>query len=330
MRVDPSDDCTFWYTQEYQATTQSANWNTRIGSFKFSSCGQATIATTTTLASATNPSTYGQQVVFTATVTPGSGSGIPTGTVTFKDGATLLGSAALSGGTASLATAALSTGSHTITASYGGDANYLSSVSAAVSQTVNKANTTTVVSSSANPATVGQSVTFTAQVSPTAATGTVTFYDGGNPIGTAAVVAGSASLSTAALSVGPHSITATYGGDGNYNSSTSAALNQTINNLTGTTTALASSANPSVRGQKVTLTATVSATSGSGIPTGTVKFLDGATSLGTSTLSSSGIATLTIPNFSLGSHSITAQYGGSASYNGSTSAVLVQVVNAKK
>src|ERR1043165_1264183 len=71
---------------------------------------------------------------------------------------------------------------------------------------VNKANTTTVVSSSANPATVGQSVTFTAQVSPTAATGTVTFYDGGNPIGTAAVVAGSASLSTAALSVGPHSI----------------------------------------------------------------------------------------------------------------------------
>jgi len=39
MRIDPSDDCTFWYTQEYQATTQSAAWNTRIGSFKFTSCG---------------------------------------------------------------------------------------------------------------------------------------------------------------------------------------------------------------------------------------------------------------------------------------------------
>ena len=330
MRVDPSDDCTFWYTQEYQATTQSANWNTRIGSFKFSSCGQAATSTTTTLASSANPSSYGQQVVFTATVTPASGSGTPTGTVTFKDGATLLGSAALSGGAASLATATLATGPHSITASYGGDANYLSSVSTAVSQTVNRANTTTVVSSSANPATVGQSVTLTAQVSPSAATGTVTFYDGGNSIGTAAVVAGKASLSTSALSAGAHSITAAYGGDGNYNSSTSAALNETINNLTSTTTALASSANPSVRGQKVTFTATVSAASGSGTPTGTVKFLDGGTSLGTSTLNSSGVATLTATGLSLGSHSITAQYGGSASDNGSTSAVLVQVVNAKK
>jgi hypothetical protein len=39
MRIDPSDDCSFWYTQEYQATTQFANWNTRIGSFRFPSCG---------------------------------------------------------------------------------------------------------------------------------------------------------------------------------------------------------------------------------------------------------------------------------------------------
>jgi len=38
MSVDPTDDCTFWYTQEYYATTGSFNWATRIGSFKFNSC----------------------------------------------------------------------------------------------------------------------------------------------------------------------------------------------------------------------------------------------------------------------------------------------------
>ena len=39
MTVDPVDDCTFWYTQEYYATDSSFNWRTRIGNFKFDSCG---------------------------------------------------------------------------------------------------------------------------------------------------------------------------------------------------------------------------------------------------------------------------------------------------
>src|SRR3989449_1488360 len=78
MRIDPSDDCTFWYTQEYEATTQSAGWSTRIGSFKFPSCGQAVTSTTTAVTSSLNPATHGNSVTFTASVTPSSG---PTGSV---------------------------------------------------------------------------------------------------------------------------------------------------------------------------------------------------------------------------------------------------------
>ncbi|HEX3085245.1 MAG TPA: Ig-like domain repeat protein, partial [Pyrinomonadaceae bacterium] len=84
------------------------------------------VTTTTTLASDNNPSTYGQTVTFTATVS--SSAGTPTGTVTFKDGATILGTGTLNGsGQATLTTSSLSTGTHAITAVYEGTSNYLSS-----------------------------------------------------------------------------------------------------------------------------------------------------------------------------------------------------------
>jgi Bacterial Ig-like domain (group 3) len=119
MMTDPSDDYTFWYTQEYQATTQSTDWNTRIGSFKFPSCGQTLVSTTTTLVSSANPSPYGQPVTLTATVTPASGTATPTGSVTFQDGGAAFGSGVLNAsGQATYATAALAVGSHSITAVY--------------------------------------------------------------------------------------------------------------------------------------------------------------------------------------------------------------------
>jgi hypothetical protein len=121
MRIDPTDDCTFWYTQEYQATTQSANWNTRILSFRF--------------ASSPNPSTFGQTVTFTATVTPSA-----TGTVSFYEGATLLGSAPLSASSdAQWSTASLGEGTHAITAVYSGDGTFMGSTSNDLTQTVNVA-----------------------------------------------------------------------------------------------------------------------------------------------------------------------------------------------
>lgn len=93
------------------------------------------VATTTTLASSLQPSILGQSVTFTAVVNP-AGPGTPTGTITFKDGSTTIGSGALSGGKAMLTTASLSVGSHLLTATYGGDTNFSGSTSAALTQNV--------------------------------------------------------------------------------------------------------------------------------------------------------------------------------------------------
>jgi hypothetical protein len=91
-------------------------------------------ATATTISSSVNPSFQGQLVTFTATVT--SAAGVPTGTMTFKDGAATLGTSTLTGGVAAFATAALAPGAHSITAVYGGSANFAGSTSSVLTQTV--------------------------------------------------------------------------------------------------------------------------------------------------------------------------------------------------
>lgn len=102
--------------------------------------------------------------------------------------------------------------------------------------------------------------------------------------------------------------------------------------------ALVSAPNPSTYGQSVTLTATVSqATSGLPTPTGTVTFMDGSMSIGAGQLNASGVATFAtaIPNqrgggspLSVGTHTITAVYGGDSNFSGSTSAAIDQQVTA--
>src|SRR5262249_9633578 len=115
---------------------------------------------------------------------------------------------------------------------------------------------TTSLTSSANPSTFGQSVTFTATVSPATASGTVTFLDGGTNIGTGTLSSGVATFATGALSVASHSITASYVGDGNDLASISTALTQTVTRAP-TTVSLASSTNPSLYGASATFTATI-------------------------------------------------------------------------
>src|SRR5437588_8069257 len=103
MSIDPADDCTFWYTNEYLTTNGSFNWKTRIGSFKFTSCGRpGSSLSATTLISSLNPSALRQAVTFPATVKPVSGTVTPTGTVTSQDGAAELGTGMLCGGTETL------------------------------------------------------------------------------------------------------------------------------------------------------------------------------------------------------------------------------------
>jgi uncharacterized repeat protein (TIGR01451 family) len=103
--------------------------------------------------------------------------------------------------------------------------------------------------------------------------------------------------------------------------------NQAAAPLTATTTAIASSANPSTFGQSITFTATVAGVSGPGTPTGKVTFLDGQTVLGTSPLNASGVAELSTSTLSAGSHTITGSYGGDVAFQPSISAPLAQVVN---
>jgi len=289
------------------------------------------LGTTTSVVSSANPSVFGQSVTLTASVKATvKGSGQPTGTVTFLDGTSTLGTATLSAGKGSFEISTLAVGTHAITAVYSGDTTFAGSTSPNLSQTVNQDATRTTVTASSKQSVFGQSVTFTATVtakSPGSGTptGQVTFMDGSTQLGNATLSGGTATLTTSSLSVGNHAITVVYGGNTDFLTSTSTALSHRVNQ-DGTTTVVSSSANPSVYGQLVTFTATVSAASpGSGTPTGIVTFYDGSKALGKATLSS-GMASFETSALSVGTHSITAVYGGDTDFKGSRSAILKQVV----
>jgi hypothetical protein len=186
---------------------------------------------TTVLSSSHNPSVFGQSVTITATVSGGGGT--PTGNVTFYDNGVSLGSNTLSGGVTTYNTSAFSVSSHSLTASYGGDSNFQSSTSSPLSQVVNVANTTTTLIASPNPAMPGQTVVFTATVSVVAQgagtpTGSVGFFDGATFLGSSPISSGVATFNTNALTIGAHTITASYIGDSHFFASISSNLPFTV------------------------------------------------------------------------------------------------------
>ena len=190
--------------------------------------GLAVQRTTTSKVKAIQTSTlFGQSVTLTATVGVSSpGGGTPTGTVTFMDGSTVLGTGTLStsGGvtTATLTTTKLPVGTRSLTAVYGGDTDDQGSTSAALAYKVSADATTTALAASPSAAVYGQSVKLTASVKVTSPgagtpTGTVTFKDGSTTLGTGtlSLVNGVAvaTFTTVALPVGTRSLTAVYGDD---------------------------------------------------------------------------------------------------------------------
>jgi hypothetical protein len=285
--------------------------------------------TTTQVTSSLNPSTFTDSVTLTAKVTPASGAAA-TGTITFMDGSTVLATRALSNGVASFPTTALRAGAHSVTAVYNGSGHDQSSTSAILRQTVNKATSTISVTSSLNPSTFGQSVKITASVVSSrtgALTGTVTFKDGSTIIGSGSLngVPNKVALVTTTLGAGTHHITAIYSGSSDDAGSTSAALTDTVSKAT-TVTALTSSLNPATQGASVTLTATVAPQFG-GLTGGTVTFKDGTKTLGTGAVdATTRKAAFTTSALSVGTHSVTAVYGGTTNLGGSTSAAFNQVV----
>jgi hypothetical protein len=286
-------------------------------------------STTLGLTSNINPSGFGESVTFTASVTPQFG-GSATGTVTYFDGAKSLGTAAVTpGNLAKFTITTLAIGTHSITASYSGDSNLTGSTSGVVSQVVakvvKKASTTTALTSSLNPAFVGQTITLTATVTDQyqgVVTGTVKFKAGAATLGTVTLVNGQASINVSFSKSGTVSITATYSGDKYNAGSTSPPLKEVVNKYPSST-AVVSSLNPSMVGQLVTFSATVTT---NGNPTGTVTFKSGATKLGTVPLTSN-TASLSTSSLTAGTHVITAIYSGDATFAGSTSQGLNQVVN---
>jgi hypothetical protein len=129
----------------------------------------ATNTSATALTASASSAMVGQSVTLTATVTAASGSGTPTGTITFLDSTTSIGTGTLSAsGTATLSTTALAAGSHSITASYGGDTNFAGSISSASVITVTAPPPDFAVSLSATSATVssGSSATTTISIQP--------------------------------------------------------------------------------------------------------------------------------------------------------------------
>ena len=198
-------------------------------------------STTTAVASAPNPSVFGQPVNFTAQVTWNVG-GSPPGTVRFMDGTTVLGTSPTNpAGQAIFSTTGLAVGAHAITAEYVPNDAYNGSTSAGLTQTVNKANTTTtIISSAPNPSSEGQAVTVNFALTVTVPgagvpTDSVTVSDG--TIQCLAVLPAT-SCNLTFTSPGVRNLTAAYAGDANFNMSTSPAVVQAINNLVPTITSI--------------------------------------------------------------------------------------------
>ena len=284
--------------------------------------------TAVSLASSVNPSTVGQSVTFTATVSSPGGGVSPTGTVTFFDGATPLATQTLNGGgVATYTTATLANGVHQMTAVYNGSSGtqVQGSTSNVVSQDVQVPSTIAVVSN-LNPSNYGNPVTFTATVTSTAtspASGTVNFLDNGVSIGSGTLGGnpGKATFTISTLVVGTHPITVTYAGDSyNVGSSSTAPLNQVVQQA-ATVTTVAATPTPGIAGLPETISATVQLLSGSAPLAGTVTFTSGTTTLGSASLNASGVATIT-PTLAPGAYQIVATYMGNTNGIGSASAPL--------
>jgi hypothetical protein len=298
-------------------------------------------ATNTSVGSSDANSVFGEAVTFTANVT--SGAGTPTGSVVFKDGGTcssggtVLDTETLVSGSAAsvgISTLSVSGSPHTILACYQGGGSFASS-NGSVTQTVNQAATTTGVASSANPSVFGQTVMLTATVTATAPgsgtpTGNVRFQaDGSNIGGLVALSGGVATRNTSGLAVGAHVITATYNGNGNFQSSAGTLSGgQTVNQGATTTTITSNlsvattSADPITVSYDVNLVAPAAGAVNGGGASVTVS-LDagggGESCTGSVAADGTGSCTIAAPINPGTPRTVTAVYSGNTNFSGSSS-----------
>ena len=276
---------------------------------------------------APDPSVTGEGITVNVTVT-GAGA-TPTGSVTVTattgESCTI---ASLANGAGSCSIAFATATGRTLTASYGGDANYSPASSSPVSHTVNPAATILAVTGDApDPSSVGQAYTVTwtfgvASPGSGTPTGSVTVSDGQGGSCSAPATPGAGSCSLTSTVAGNLTLTASYPGDGNYLGSSGTEPHQVT---AGSSSTAITGHNPvsSVVGQLVTFDVTV--TGAGPTPTGTVTVSDGTQSC-TLTLSG-GTGACGIAFATAGARSVTATYGGDANHAGSSSAPVAHTVN---
>lgn len=189
-----------------------------------------------------------------------------------------------------------------------------------------KTNSSTALTVTPNPAQLGQTISLTATVSGSngTPTGTVTFTFNGTAFGSAELnSSGVATLQNYAtgLAPGTYPVLATYSGCSTYNASSSSTVNVVLTKA-ASGVALTATPNPVQVGQTVTLSATAGGNDGSA--NGTITFSVNGTSIGSGTLDSSGVVTLSAgtKGYKLGTYPIVASYSGNADYNSSQSSVL--------
>jgi len=281
-----------------------------------------------------NPSVYGQPLTVTANLAASvpNGTAAPTGTVTLRNGGTVLGSATASTAPMQFTINALPVGVNNLSVVYSGDTNYLTHATP-YQQTVNQAGTQTMLASSASAALPNLPITLTATVVSNtqnggAPTGTVTFTDGSTNLGSAPLTAvngnGVATLPATLTALGMHTITASYGGNADLtasNSQVSVSVGQV-----GSTTKLTVPASANLK-QSVTFSATVAPPTGiTATPTGTVSFFADGTLVGTAVTLNAGVATLSTSSLTAGSHNITANYNGDVDFTPSFMTATLDVI----
>ena len=290
-----------------------------------------TATTTVVTSSVPSPSNWGQDVTFTATVTP-TGSYTPTGQLNFGLNGSPTGSLSTTLNTSAQSTYTIpgswmQGGNNSIPAQYLGDYNNAPSTSPAFTQTVTKLNATVTFTSAPNPSAAGQNVTFTITVSGPAddpvPTGYVSFTNGDG--GSVLLNNGTATITLSTLTTGSTHFTAVYNGDSNYSSAQSVDAVQVVT-LNTSHIALLSSKNPATTGDNITFNISVSGSAGT--PTGSAVLYDGDNTLTTLTLDGSGNASYSTTGLASGNHTIVAHYNGDGNYNSSDSGSLQQSVNA--
>jgi hypothetical protein len=295
-------------------------------------------ATTSVVVPATTTPYAGGSLAMSATVTANaSGASAPTGSFAFTLDGTTQGTATLVPGSPSTATLAITVptaGTHTVGGSYGGDSYNAASTASPITINASKGPTTLAVLPATTSPAPGASLQVTVTLSSTFSgtsvpTGSVTLSLDGSTQGSVSLVSGTtATFTITAPTTGTHFLQATYGGDANFNSSTSPNVYFTVAKVTTTLVVTPATTTPT-SGSSLSVSAAVTASSqGSTQPSGTVTFTLDGTTVGTGNLSpgSPSTASITIPTLSPGTHTLVGTYSGDSYYGSSVSSSITITV----